>query len=110
MQIEFKTNKLKKRLTDPRELVKALGQRARKVNQRMEELKAAENLAVLGKIPAARCHELTGDHKGELALDISKNYRLVLEAYHNPLPQKADSGLDWERVTVIRILRIEDYH
>ena len=76
----------------------------------MQEFKAAENLAVIKKIPAARCHQLTGDHDGELAVDISKNYRLVFEAYHDPLPKKTDGGLDWKQVTVIRILRIEDYH
>lgn len=110
MRIEFKTNKLKKQLTDKRELVKALGQRAKKANQRMQEFKAAENLAVISKIPAARCHELTGDYDGELAVDISKNYRIVFEPFHDPLPEKPDGGLDWEQVTAIRILRIEDYH
>ncbi len=110
MQIEFKTNKLRKQLTDPRELVKALGQRAKKANQRMQEFKAAENLAVIRQIPAARCHKLTGDHHGELAVDISKNYRIVFEPFHDPLPAKADGGLDWEQVTIINILRIEDYH
>lgn len=110
MRLEFKTNKLKKQLTEPRALVKALGQRAKKASQRMQEFKAAENLAVIRMIPGARCHELTGDHDGELAVDISKNYRLVFEPYHDPWPEKPDGGLDWEQVTAIRILRIEDYH
>ena len=110
MRIEFKTNKLKKQLTDPRELVKALGQRAKKAKQRMEEFKAAENLAVIATLPGPRCHELTGDHAGQLAVDISGNYRIVFEPYHDPIPEKDNGGLNWEQVTAIRILQIEDYH
>ena len=110
MLIIFKTNKLKKQLTNPREMVRSLGQRAKKANQRMEDFKAAENLVVIGTIPGARCHRLTGDHDGELAVDISKNYRIVFEPYHDPLPKKVNGGLNWKLVTAIRILRIEDYH
>lgn len=110
MRVEFKTNKLKKQLADPRELAKALGQMAKKANQRVQEFKAAENLAVIRMLPAARCHALKGDHDGALAVDISKNYRIVFEPFHDPLPKKDDEALDWEQVTAIRILGIEDYH
>lgn len=34
----------------------------------------------------------------------------TVEAANNPLPQKADGGLDWNGVTMIRILGIEDTH
>ena len=61
-------------------------------------------------IPAARCHELTGNRKGQLAVRVSVNYRLIFEPNHEPVPAKADGGLDWEAVTAITILDIEDYH
>lgn len=91
-------------------MAKSFGQLARKVNQRLEDLKAADTLAVMRTIPAARCHELTGDRKGELAVDVSGNYRMIFEPNHNPTPKKEDGGLNWEEVTKILINEIGDYH
>ena len=110
MEISFKTNKLEKQLTNPKELLKAFGERARKVNQRVKDLKGAQTLAIMRTIPAARCHELSGDRKGELGVDVSVNFRLVFQPNHEPTPRKADGGLLWEDVTRIQILGIEDYH
>lgn len=110
MEISYKTNKLEKQLTSPRELAKTFGQLARKINQRISELKAAETLAIMRFIPAARCHELSGSHKGELAVDVSPNYRMIFEPNHDPLPKKEDGGLYWESITKIQINQIEDYH
>lgn len=73
VKIAFKTNKLEKQLTEPKEMQKAFGTMMKKVNQRMKELSAVENLEHLKTIPAARCHELTGNKKGEFAVDISVN-------------------------------------
>lgn len=110
MEISYKTRKLEKQLTEPKEMLKSFGQFARKVNQRLKDLTDAENLAIMRTIPAARCHELTGDRKGELAVDVSGNYRMVFEPLHNPTPKKDDGGLNWEKVTKIQINEIEDYH
>ncbi len=110
MEIVFKTNKLKKQLTVSKDLLKTFGQRAKKVNQRIEELKAAENLSIMGLIPAAKCHELEGNRKGQLAVKVSDNYRLIFEPNHDPTPRKEDGGLNWEQITVIKILEIKDYH
>ncbi|MEZ4828321.1 MAG: killer suppression protein HigA [Bacteroidia bacterium] len=110
MKITYKSNKLQKQLTIPKELAKAFGQRSKKVNQRMKELEAADTLEVMRWILAANCHELKGDRQGELAVDVSANFRLIFEPDHKPLPQKEDGGLDWGKVTAIRILEIEDYH
>ena len=97
-------------MTDPKEMVKTFGQMARKVNQRLKDLTDADNLAIMRAIPAARCHELTGNRKGELSVDVSGNYRLIFEPNHDPLPRKADLGLNWDEVTKIQINEIEDYH
>jgi hypothetical protein len=64
----------------------------------------------LAELPQARCHELTGDRKGSLAVDVEHPKRLIFEPDHNPRPEKADGGLDWRQVTKIRVLAIEDYH
>jgi len=97
-------------LTNPRELVKSFGQLAVKIKMRIKNIKDADNLAVLRTIPAARCHELTGERKGELAVNVSGNYRLIFEPNHDPIPKKEDGGLNWEEVTKIQINEIEDYH
>jgi proteic killer suppression protein len=110
VEIRFKNKKLEKQLTDPKEMVKTFGQMARKVNQRLKDLTDADNLAIMRTIPAARCHELTGNRKGELSVDVSGNYRLIFELDHDPLPRKADLGLNWDEVTKIQINEIEDYH
>jgi proteic killer suppression protein len=110
VEISFKSRKLEKQLTDPREMVKTFGQLAVKIKMRIKNLKDADNLAIMRTIPAARCHELTSNRKGELAVDVSGNYRMIFEPYHNPIPKNDDGSLNWEEVTRIQINKIEDYH
>lgn len=110
MELTFASSKLKKQLTIPKEMVKKFGQIAKKVDQRMQDLEAAETLEDMSKIPAARCHELSGKREGELTVDVSVNYRLVFIPNHDPIPQKDDSGLNWEEVTEITLLEVIDYH
>ncbi|MEO5777693.1 MAG: killer suppression protein HigA [Flavobacterium sp.] len=88
----------------------SFGQLARKVNQRIQELTDADNLAIMSTILAANCHELSGDRKGKFAIAVSVNYRLIFEPNHDPLPTKEDGGLNWEDVRKIQINEIEDYH
>jgi proteic killer suppression protein len=57
-----------------------------------------------------RCHELTGDKPGQLALNVSGNYRLIFEPADASIERKPDGGLDWTKVTAVRILGVEDYH
>jgi len=110
VEVGFKTRKLKKQLTNPKELVKTFGRLARKINQRIKELADADTLAIMRTLPAARCHELSGDREGELAVDVSGNYRLIFEPDHDPVPKKEDGGLDWQEVIKIQINEIYDYH
>ena len=110
MVIHYKSNKLQKQLGSPKAIIKSYGQRAKKVKQRIDELIAANNLGIMRTLPAANCHELTGNRKGELAVDVSGNFRLIFEPYHDPIPEKEDGGLDWDAVTEIQIVEIGDYH
>jgi len=110
VEISYKNRKLEKQLTDPKEMAKAFEQLARKVNQRLKDLTDADTLAIMRTIPAAKCHELTGNRKGELAVDVSGNYRMIFEPNHDPKPKKDDGSLNWEQVTKIQINEIEDYH
>lgn len=110
MKIAFRTNKLEKQLTKANEMQRAFGTIARKVNQRMQELISSQNLEIMKTIPAANCHELKGDRKGEFAVDISGNYRIIFVPDHNPVPVKDDKSIDCIRITDIMILGTEDYH
>jgi plasmid maintenance system killer protein len=110
VKISFKSNKLARSLTEAKEIQKAFGVMAKKVNQRMKEISASDNLEVLKTLPAANCHELKGDRKGEFAVDISGNYRIVFIPDHYPVPVKEDSSIDCIRITDIEIIGTEDYH
>ncbi len=110
MKISFKTNKLEKQLTKAPEIAKTYGKMAKKVNQRMKELRAVSNLEDLKKIPAARCHMLKGNRNEEFAVDISGNFRIIFEPDHNPVPRKQDNSIDCIKITDVRILGTEDYH
>ena len=89
---------------------KAFGIMAKKVNQRMKELSASANIEVLKTIPAAKCHELKGNKKGQFAVDISANFRLIFIPDHDPLPVKEDKSIDCIKITDIQIIGPEDYH
>lgn len=110
MEIEYSSNKLKKQLSNASEIKKAFGVNAKRVAARMDDIKASPNLAVLMQLPAANCHPLSGNKKGEWAVNISANHRLVFEIANDPIPTKEDYSIDTIKVTDIRILETTDYH
>jgi plasmid maintenance system killer protein len=111
MKISFKRNKLSKTVATPTEIIKNYGTRAKQVKQRLDELKAAANLAVMQTLPRANCHELSGKLNGAFAVDVSANHRIIFEPDHDPVPSKEDGGIDLTQITSITILAIgEDYH
>jgi plasmid maintenance system killer protein len=108
--ILYADKRLEKEFNDHRLLVKRHGAiQAKRIEQRLSDLSAAQNLEVMRSLPG-RCHELTGNLKGYLALDLVHPQRLIIEAANEPAPSRPDGGLDWSLVTEIRIIRIEDYH
>lgn len=78
--------------------------------RRLDELRAMSCLKDLSKLPPARCHELKGEHKGHLSVDLEFPLRLIFEPAENPVPKKDDGGLNWEEIRSVRILSIEDTH
>ena len=92
-----------------RELRKRHGAvRAKKIEQRLKHLKAAETLAVMRSAPG-RCHELHGDRAGQLSLDLDHPYRLLFRPVGNPGPGPG-GGLDWSAVRAVVVIGIEDTH
>ena len=111
MQIGFASKKVAKLCNSQKEMRAKLGPRdAQRLAQRLAELHAAATLDEMRHLPGARCHELTGDRKGQLAVDLVHPKRLVFEPDHNPVPTKPDGGLDWNAVTQIVIVEMVDYH
>lgn len=113
MDITFATKSLRKQLNEEKEMVRVHGpKRARKLKVVLQSLSAAPNLGIFAPpmSPPNRCHELSGDRKGQLTVDLDHPYRLVFTPNHNPMPQRAEGGLDWRLVTAIRIEGIADTH
>lgn len=64
MEISFSSRKVEKLCNSAKEMRSKLGDRtAQSLQQRLAEMKAAENLEELGRLPGARCHELKGDRR-----------------------------------------------
>lgn len=111
MKIYFASRKLQKICSEEREMVKQLGANtAAKLMQRMMELEAAPTLSVISHLPPARCHELTGSDSGTFSVDLEHPYRLLFIPADDPLPLRADGGIDRERVKEIEIVDIRDTH
>ena len=112
MQITFKTEKMRKEFSEEKRLVRAHGPRCAKlIQRRLAELEAAPTLEVMRQLPGARCHELLGDKKGMLSVDLEHPQRLLFVPDHDPLPEREGAGgLDWGRVTAIMILGKADTH
>ncbi len=111
MEIRFTSRKMQKLCDSDKEMRAKLGPRlAEKLKQRLGELRAAVSLEDMRSIPAARCHELSQDRKGQLAVDLVHPKRLVFEPDHDLVPEKPDGGLDWSRVSEVVIREVVDYH
>jgi proteic killer suppression protein len=114
LDISFKNTKLEKEFNLGKHLEKVHGSlRARKIRIRLKELRAASSLYDFWppKSGPGRCHELTqGKHQVRLSIDLDQPYRLVFIPNHNPYPSKPDGGLDWKKVTAIKIIGVENTH
>ena len=109
MKITCAAAKLRKSLASPREIAIIYGIRVgKKITERLAQIRHAESLAEL-RNTSGHCHELTGNRKGQLAINLAHPYRLIF-APSPPIPTLADGGLDWKKVTAIRIIAIIDYH
>lgn len=110
MDIVFRSRKLENQCNDDTEARRTWGaEEARRLRRRLDDLAAAENLGVMRTLPG-RPHELKGDRSGQISIDLWHPYRLIVEPADDPSPRKPDGGLDWDLVTTVRILGIENTH
>jgi proteic killer suppression protein len=110
VDILYRNKGIEKACTEQKEAVKRYGpNNQKKLFQRLSEIDAADNLEILCKIPAARCHPLTGKLKGLWAVDLVHPFRLLFRLV------KSD-GTDIEKrrsfrmVVAVMIWDIKDYH
>src|SRR5688572_2116226 len=107
MDLSFSNSKLAKLCNSAAKLKARHGLRmATLIQQRLAELQAAPTLEDLRQVPGARCHELSQNLKGHLAVDLVHPDRLVFKPDHDPVPVKEDGGLDWSQVTAIEVVGI----
>lgn len=110
MEVLFKNDKLKELIMDQRKLAIEYGpQVAKQVWQRMAEIGACYHLLMLKELPNG-LHPLKHSRKGQFAVDVGSAFRLVFEPANKPLPRRSDGMVIWERITIVRILEIVDYH
>lgn len=113
MEITFANNKLRKQCNESKVMIKAYGsQRSRKLKIVLASLRAALNFGIFAPpySPPHRCHELTGNMKGLISLDLGHPYRLIIKPVNDPKPVCPEGGLDWNKVTAIEIQGVEDTH
>ncbi len=111
MDIHFKSKKLQRIFAREEELNKCFGKnRARSIMRGRYFLEAAVNLAQVTSMPPMRLHELKGKRKGQFAVDVGPNWRIIFEPVIRPAPTREDGGLDLRQITAIRILGVIDYH
>jgi proteic killer suppression protein len=82
---------------------------AGQIRKRLDDLAAVTVLEDMKSLPG-RCEELSGYRKWQLSLRLSKNFRLIFEPSHEPVPAKVDGGFDWMQVTLVKVTEIIDNH
>ena len=110
MDLSFKTKKLEKALTTDRGLNRTFGSLAKKIKRRITQLRSAENLEAIAKLPVLRLHQHIGKGKGNWSIDIQKNWRILFTVNQDPIPTKKDGGVRLSAITIIRIESVEDPH
>ena len=110
MDVSFATEKLARIMNSDSKLSQTYGaDMAKQIRKRLDDLDAAATLEDMRSLPG-RCEELTGDRSGELSVRLTANYRLIFQTNHDPMPVKADGGLDWTQVTAVEVTEVIDYH
>lgn len=110
MDIFFHHGRLKKECDDFKRLQRVHGvQRSKSIRRRLDALAAAAVLEDLRHLPG-QLHELKGDRQGQLSLDLDGPYRLIITPGNDPVPQRAEGGMDWSQITSVIVLGIENTH
>ncbi|WP_329133223.1 hypothetical protein OG552_15315 [Streptomyces sp. NBC_01476] len=109
MRVDFANARLRDTCATDKAMVRAFGPvRARRLQLRLQHLRVAESLAELREL-GGHPHELTGDRKGAIAVNLDGPYRLIMR----PLDASGDviaPPIDWGAVEAVVIDDVVDYH
>ncbi|MFA6915396.1 MAG: hypothetical protein WC222_03295 [Parachlamydiales bacterium] len=108
MIIEFATRELKDICENEKSMRRKYGSLcAEKIKTRLMDLLSVTNV---GELIAGRPHPLKGKRLGQFSLSLHGGTKLILECADEPIPRTCDHAIDWNAVTCVCILSIEDYH
>jgi len=98
MEILFRTRKLERQFTKSAEAIKAFGQEVGRLYiQRLNIIAGARALEELKALPGLRCHELSGNRRGQYAVNLTGFYRLIFTLVD-------------DRIDVIRIEEVSKHY
>lgn len=109
MKISF-VRPLGKIINDEKALARKYGQLAGPIRNRLAVMAAAPTLDAVSRDKPERCHELTENRKGSFAVDLKGQWRLIFKPDHDPVPRKADEGVDLKSVTDVLVTEISDHY
>ena len=98
MEITYKNKNIMKVCTNASYAEKKYGSdMAEKIHQRIDEIDASETVEEMVQCHIGRCHYLTGNRKGQYAMDLIHPQRLIFEKMGN-------------EIQIVNVLEITDYH
>ena len=98
MVITYRNKTIEKKCTDAKYAEKSYGiDMAIKIQMRIDQITAADTVEEMIRLNIGRCHPLTGNRKGQYAVDLVHPYRLVFEKHGNV-------------IQIAHIMEIVDYH
>lgn len=98
MEITYKNKKIEQICTNAKVSDKAYGaQMSEKIQLRIDQIHAAESVEKMIEWNIGRCHPLTGDRKGQFAVDLVHPRRMVFEKHGDV-------------IQIAHITEIVDYH
>ena len=98
MDITYKNKKIENVCTDAKVSDRSYGnEMTEKIQMRIGEIQAADTVEEMIQFRIGRCHPLTGNRKGQYAVDLVHPNRLVFEKHGN-------------EIQIVHITEIVDYH
>lgn len=98
MEVSYRTSQMRKVCEKAAVAKKLYGvEMADKIQERIDQLRAFDSVEMLVQFRIGRCHPLTGDRKGQYAMDLTHPYRLVFEKKRG-------------KIVAVEIIEIVDYH
>ena len=98
MLIEYKNSNMRKVCTNASIAIQKYGSAmAEKIQQRIQELSAADSVETMIRFRIGRCHQLHGNRKSQYALDLVSGWRLIFEKKNG-------------EIKIVTIQEITNYH